>query len=46
MPLAIYSALESDLEAALAISAILVVVSFGLLGRVRLAARRSGLTEG
>jgi molybdate transport system permease protein len=46
MPLAIYSALESDLEAALAISAILVVVSFGLLGLVRLAARRSGLAEG
>ena len=43
MPLAIYSALESDLEAALALSAILVVVSFGLLGLVRLAARRSGL---
>jgi molybdate transport system permease protein len=46
MPLAIYGALESDLEAALAISAILVVVSFGLLGLVRLIARRSGLTEG
>jgi molybdate transport system permease protein len=46
MPLAIYSALESDLEAALAISAILVVVSFGLLGLVRLVARRSGLAEG
>jgi molybdate transport system permease protein len=43
MPLAIYSALESDLEAALALSAILVVVSFALLGLVRLAARRSGL---
>jgi molybdate transport system permease protein len=46
VPLAIYGALESDLEAALAISAILVVVSFGLLGLVRLIARRSGLTEG
>jgi molybdate transport system permease protein len=46
MPLAIYSALESDLDAALAISPILVVVSFGLLGLVRLVARRSGLAEG
>jgi molybdate transport system permease protein len=46
MPLAIYSALESDLEAALALSAILVVVSFGLLGLVRLLARRSGLATG
>ncbi len=46
MPLAIYSALESDLEAALALSAILVVVSFGLLGLVRLVARRSGLSGG
>ncbi len=46
MPLAIYSALESDLDAALALSAILVVVSFGVLGLVRLAAKRSGLAEG
>jgi len=46
MPLAIYGALESDLEAALALSAILVVVSFGLLGLVRLVARRSGLAGG
>jgi molybdate transport system permease protein len=46
MPLAIYAALESDLDAALALSAILVVVSFGLLGLVRLAARRSGLADG
>jgi len=46
MPLAIYAALESDLDAALALSAILVVVSFGLLWLVRLAARRSGLAEG
>jgi molybdate transport system permease protein len=45
MPLAIYGALESDLEAALALSAILVVVSFGLLGLVRLLAQRSGLAE-
>ena len=43
MPLAIYAALESDLDAALALSAILVVVSFGLLGLVRLVARRLGL---
>lgn len=46
MPLAIYGALESDLEAALALSAVLVVVSFLLLGLVRLTARRSGLTDG
>jgi len=46
MPLAIYAALESDLEAALALSAILVVVSFVLLGVVRLTARRSGLSDG
>jgi molybdate transport system permease protein len=46
MPLAIYAALESDLEATLALSAILVVFSFGLLWLVRLVARRSGLTEG
>jgi molybdate transport system permease protein len=46
MPLAIYSALEQDLDAALALSAILVVVSFLLLGVVRLTARRSGLAGG
>ncbi|MGE3268775.1 MAG: ABC transporter permease [Chloroflexota bacterium] len=46
MPLAIYAALESDLDAALAVSAILVVVSFALLGLVRVAARRSGLAGG
>jgi molybdate transport system permease protein len=46
MPLAIYAALESDLDATLAISAILVVASFGLLWLVRLVARRTGLTEG
>jgi molybdate transport system permease protein len=45
MPLAIYAALESDLEAALVLSALLVVVSFGLLGLVRAVARRSGLAE-
>ncbi len=46
MPLAIYGALESDLEAAIALSAVLVVVSFLLLGLVRLTARRSGLADG
>ena len=46
MPLAIYGALESDLEAALALSAILVVVSFGLLRLVQPVAWRLGLAEG
>jgi molybdate transport system permease protein len=46
MPLAIYAALESDLDAALAISAVLVVVSFGVLALVRLAARRAGVNAG
>lgn len=46
MPLAIYAALESDLDAALALSAILVVVSFGLLALVRAAARRTGFLTG
>jgi molybdate transport system permease protein len=31
MPLAIYAALESDLDAALALSVILLVISFALL---------------
>lgn len=35
MPLAIYAALESDLEAALALAALLVLVSLGLLGGLR-----------
>ena len=35
MPLAIYGALESDLDAALVLSAILVVVSFAVLVAVR-----------
>ncbi|MCC6178129.1 MAG: molybdate ABC transporter permease subunit [Chloroflexi bacterium] len=43
MPLAVYAALETDLDAALALSAVLVVVSFAVLGVVRLAVRRSGL---
>jgi molybdate transport system permease protein len=40
MPLAIYAALEGDLDAALALSAILVVVSFGALLALRLAVGR------
>ena len=40
MPLAIYTALESDLDSALALSAILVVVSFVLLIGLRLGAGR------
>jgi molybdate transport system permease protein len=36
MPLAIYIAMESDLTAALVLSAILVVVSFSVLFLVRL----------
>lgn len=35
MPLAIYSGLESNLDSALALSLILVVVSFGILLAVR-----------
>ena len=41
MPLAIYSAMESDLTAALVLSAILIVVSFSVLFGVRLLLRRS-----
>lgn len=41
LPLAIYTALESDLRAAQAISVILVVVAFALLLVVRAALRRS-----
>lgn len=41
LPLAIYTALESDLRAAQAISVILVVVAFALLLFVRAALRRS-----
>ena len=41
MPLAIYAALESDLDAALVLSAILVVVSFASLAILRLALRRA-----
>ena len=41
MPLAIYAALESDLDAALILSAILVIVSFAVLVVLRLAIGRS-----
>lgn len=41
MPLAIYIAMESDLTAALVLSAILVLVSFSVLFLVRLLLRRS-----
>jgi molybdate transport system permease protein len=40
MPLAIYQAMESDLNVSLALSTVLVVVSFGVLLFVRLLARR------
>lgn len=43
MPLAIYIAMESDLNAALVLSAILVVVSFSVLFLVRSLLRRSPL---
>jgi molybdate transport system permease protein len=43
MPLAIYIGLESNLESALALSVILMVVSFGILAAVR-AIRPRGLT--
>ncbi len=42
MPLAIYAALESDLEAALALAALLVLVSLGLLGGLRRVTRPLG----
>lgn len=45
MPLAIYSGLESNLDSALALSLILVVVSFGILLAVR-AVSPKGLTLG
>ena len=41
MPLAIYGALESDLEAALVLSAILAAASFAVLLTLRLALRRT-----
>jgi molybdate transport system permease protein len=42
MPLAIYAALESDLDAALVLSAILTTISFGLLVVLRLTVGRLG----
>src|SRR3954454_18865430 len=45
MPLAIYGALETDLDAALVLSAILVVVSFGVLLALRLAVGRHDRVE-
>ncbi len=42
MPLAIYGALESDLEAALVLSALLTIASFAVLVLVRAAVRRVG----
>lgn len=45
MPLAIYAALETDLEAALVLAAILVVVAFALLVALRLAVRRLGAAD-
>src|SRR5205085_8742376 len=46
MPLAIYAALEGDLDAALALSAILVVVSFAALVVLRGAVGRHDRPEG
>ncbi len=45
MPLAIYIGLESNLDSALALSMILIVVSFGILAAVRLVSPK-GLTLG
>jgi molybdate transport system permease protein len=42
MPLAIYAALETDLDAALVLSAILTIVSFALLVSLRFAVGRKG----
>jgi molybdate transport system permease protein len=41
MPLAIYMAMESDLTAALVLSAILIIISFSVLFSVRLLLHRS-----
>ena len=41
MPLAVYGALESDLDAALVLSAILVVVSFAVLATLLLTLGRT-----
>jgi molybdate transport system permease protein len=45
LPLAIYSALESDMRAAQALSVLLMAVAFVLLISVRAALRRSGERE-
>ena len=45
MPLAIYAALESDLDAALVLSAILTVASFAVLLTLRLALGRAGAAD-
>lgn len=45
MPLAIYAALESDLDAALVLAAILVAISFAILVTLRLAIRRMGADD-
>jgi molybdate transport system permease protein len=45
MPLAIYGALESDLDAALVLSAILAVMSFAVLALLRLALKRTTAVE-
>lgn len=45
MPLAIYAALESDLDAALVLAALLVVLSFGLLLSLRVAIGRGNLVD-
>ena len=45
MPLAIYIGLESNLDSALALSVILIVVSFGILAAVRFISPK-GLTLG
>ena len=46
MPLAIYAALESDLDAALVLSAILTIVSFAVLILLRASLRRFGAVYG
>jgi molybdate transport system permease protein len=46
LPLAIYTALESDLRAAQALSIVLVVVAFGLLLLVRSLSSRASSADG
>lgn len=43
MPLAIYIGLESNLDSALALSFLLIIVSFGILAAMRLLTRKSAL---